>query len=237
MPTNLKKLVHVRMDKTGESWQTALRSIRDQSPTGAAKPAPEDQDGMAARNRERIAHHEAAHAVAYRAGGAYSQGVSIEPIGDSAGRTHSEEIVWWVGMPKPKKAAVRRQLVGLFAGYAASMRFDPTFDHEALLAESSADFAEARGIIWLSGRSEGELIEEAIQFVENRWRQIQIVARGLLLRTELSGDEVECILLVAEGHANAASSLVYMLEWSPRDVSAVTGVQLRRPSRRRRLKS
>jgi methyltransferase (TIGR00027 family) len=42
MPSHLKDLVHARMEKTGESYQQALRHVRAQAePDGAAAPAPD----------------------------------------------------------------------------------------------------------------------------------------------------------------------------------------------------
>jgi hypothetical protein len=39
MPTNLKKLIRARMEKTGESWQTASREVRRQAATAGATQA------------------------------------------------------------------------------------------------------------------------------------------------------------------------------------------------------
>jgi len=47
MPTHLKRLVHARMEKTGESYQQALRHVRAQAPDAGAADAPPSQERIA----------------------------------------------------------------------------------------------------------------------------------------------------------------------------------------------
>jgi hypothetical protein len=45
MPSNFKNLVHARMAKTGETWQTAARAVRDRAQTPAASQESVDEAG------------------------------------------------------------------------------------------------------------------------------------------------------------------------------------------------
>ncbi len=44
MPTNYKSQVRERMEKTGESWQTAARAVRERVPTPAANLADKSRE-------------------------------------------------------------------------------------------------------------------------------------------------------------------------------------------------
>jgi hypothetical protein len=188
------------------------------------------------RTRVRVAHHEAGHFVAAIAGDLPAYGITIVPHGDTLGQSDGEEVTWWVGQPKPSARIVRRQVISLFAGYAATRRSDPSFADESALAEAADDFRKAREIMWLTGKSERQLLKAAHQLVERRWSQIQLVARGLLKKHRLNGEEAEFLLALAEGDARAGADLVHVLGWTPKELRTVTGivvVQARSPRARR----
>ena len=179
-----------------------------------------------ARLRERVAHHEAAHFVAALAGNPAFILTSIEPHGDTLGEVGGDEVAWYVGQPKPPADLVRRQVVLLFAGYVGSKRFEPTLAEDQALAEASDDFKKARAIIFLADRSETDLMDDARRMVDERWQQILLVARALLLRSLLDPDDAELLLATADGDEHAAARLVFARGWSVPEIRHVTGIEL-----------
>lgn len=176
------------------------------------------------RKLARVAHHEAGHFVATIVGDLPAYGISIVPDGDSLGRNDGEYVAWWVGRRKPSVGLVRRQIISLFAGYAASKRFDPKFRDQSARAEAADDFQKAREIIWLARKSEEELMRQTQELVESRWSKIQLVARALLKKKSLGADEAELLLLLAEGDAQAGAALIGALGWTPPELREVTGI-------------
>ena len=146
---------------------------------------------------ERIAYHEAGHAVIDHLLKGTSGFVSIKhqkdgTLGFSSGDTDTLN-------------PTKEDVVIVYAGYAARVHYSPK--HEAEAEQwSSDDNAKADWLLskQVKGKKakaklELELRQQAKQLIERNWHLVDAIARELLERKTLDDYEVDCIVMIATG--------------------------------------
>lgn len=143
--------------------------------------------------RTRVAHHEAAHAVANAKFG-FDPGWVCLDIGQT-------QFSYCLGERSPED-----MLIPLYAGYAAAIKVAPEFENEARIGADD-DFKRAEEIIKEIGNSSVELwIAKAKVFVADNWKAIQLVAAELL-RSNCIAAEIDPLIRLAEGDNEAIIEL------------------------------
>jgi len=168
-----------------------------------------NEDTAAGRAPERCAYHEAGHAVAhYTLGHGTVYGITIIPneATGNLGSTNAQDMD--ISTPED----VENEVICLYAGAAAEVRFDPGCRDE-ILAGAEGDDEQAAD--WLASlgygpQDEARLRERAAALVDDRWPQIDALARELLKQQKLEMEEVEYII---EGDLE---SLAYCRRWLTR---------------------
>jgi ATP-dependent Zn protease len=169
----------------------------------ASAPKPRGKRRLRAQRREHVAHHEAGHYVAAYFDAMHDSifRVTIAPSSGVAGRNTGEH-------PLGEEWSAREAhqvVVGLYAGYAAEVRFDPSREREARLCASSDDeIADALLRSICKARTERWEWEQlsrsrAAAVIVEHWHAVTALARELLDRTTLEGDEAAWIVAIAEG--------------------------------------
>jgi hypothetical protein len=156
--------------------------------------------------REHVAYHEAGHFVVAHVLGLGVLDVTIEPKGETLGRVESDE-----GEPTSVESLLH-QVIELYAGYEAWVRFDPSSEEKARLGASEDD-EQANGYLLRLGKKgpdqERELRERAKQLVEEHWRAIEALANELLEAGRISVCAGELIIEVAKGETDPVELAEY----------------------------
>ena len=135
------------------------------------------------RQREIAAYHEAGHAVVALALSVKALHVSIEPMGNSAGRvTHH-------GLPAPDEDSA---IFIALAGPIAQRRFAPESEWLAGSDVAIVDqiIAKHGGTAAQNKKRLASLCEHANQIVEYFWRDIAVAAKALLKHKTMTGNEI-----------------------------------------------
>lgn len=151
--------------------------------------------------RELTAFHEAGHFLAALDRGAQVREVTIRPKGNLLGWASSEE---GLGVGEVADARLRALVVEYYAGHAAQCGRDRRFVGYSRAGAASDDASAERYLRLLPTGAARSCRVEAARLVKRRWREVEAVARALLDREELSGEEAEVIADVAAGRSTAA---------------------------------
>lgn len=160
-------------------------------------------------DRQATAFHEAGHFVAsLEREGFVRQEISIVPDDERQSLGHSTTEDPW---PRPEESGwrfaveeVEALVVELFAGYAAQVRRFPSARAAARLG-ASTDNERARDYLRsLPKGSRARLRARTRRVVARRWPEICALAKELLDRGRLDGDEAELVCDVAAGRVSQA---------------------------------
>lgn len=142
-------------------------------------------------SREDTAYHGAGHAVARLLLGFEANAISIgKPEIGCAG---SSEIL-------DSTDTMARDFIATVAGYAAQCRYrkqqDPTFIAETTLPTAGKDFRTAQAILkpFNLNFNASDYIPDADRLVAEHWNAIEVVAKEALIREQLDGEEILCIV-------------------------------------------
>lgn len=160
---------------------------------------------MTEQSLEEVAHHEAGHAVASYALGRFDSvyRVTIVPTNDYLG------IVDGSFDDDGTQACVEDHITGLYAGFAAQVRFDHVSEERAR-AGASDDDAKADDLMRFlprEGADESVFRDRAASLVEQHWPKIEALARQLLVHRTLDQSECEFIFEAANGDESALTAL------------------------------
>lgn len=157
---------------------------------------------MLKQELEATAYHEAGHAVITRRLGYTVHSVTIKPGDDYQGLAVSDSPLFGrdptLGGPESgTDERMQHRVIAALAGSVAERRFNP----EIFDIENSSDDYEVvfDTCLRLGGDGDGaskvgeELYQKTEALVSEHWLEIDRVARALLDRTELSGDDIERI--------------------------------------------
>ncbi|HVV53264.1 MAG TPA: hypothetical protein VHO06_26635 [Polyangia bacterium] len=176
---------------------------------------------------ERTAYHEAGHFVASRAlelDDTHSISIIPDDERGTAGHAVTDSMERWVDErenPSPEKR--KKLVVSLCAGFAAQRRFDPDEPEDNARAGAEDDFQKAR--LWGDALDLEQGLLEAHTLVTDHWATVEIVARALLIRKKLDGQEAEAGIAVVEGSYDHASWILHHeYGWSDDDVAALTAM-------------
>lgn len=144
---------------------------------------------------ERIAHHEAGHAVADLRFG--FDVLDVTMVRDGVNLGGARPVDGW-----SDDGEAETFIISLLSGYAAELLLVGDSD-TTMESGARGDFADASGVLRRIGRraSMNTWIELALSFVAGEWRAVCAVARELVTRRKLSGDEVALIVDIADGNA------------------------------------
>jgi hypothetical protein len=168
-----------------------------------------DQERLIKDNLERwIAHHEAAHAIAYKRLGLPCSGVSIVPATNSIGELGIADPIaisdCGDGRPIPDPDEVDDYIVALFAGYfGGKVAKQP---RKYAWNMSWPDFEMVMALLPATPRTRGDLWTRAAHLVKRNIALIHSTALRLELHKSL--DDVELVLLVAEADGDESASAV-----------------------------
>jgi hypothetical protein len=152
-----------------------------------------------------VAYHEAGHTVAAWVYGFKLKKVTIVPKANALGSMSSDARLHFRTLKNgnPSGATIGRyheRVVSMLAGRAAQRRFKPQSIHSS---RASSDLASATVILTLL-HGDGEERKHAYRYLEaraqklvshpQRWRMIQDLAKALIERQTMTGDEVEATL-------------------------------------------
>lgn len=168
-------------------------------------------------DRALTAFHEAGHFIADLERGVTAYRVSIEPEGPRLGFCHAEEALGIGLVPIPRFRAI---VVMLFAGHAASCQRAPRFATYSRATSTSDDDAARWYLRFLPRGAARFCRADAARLVRRRWVEVEAIARALLDRGTLDGEEAEAIADVAAGRCTPAD----MEQWlALRDAAAAAG--------------
>ena len=152
---------------------------------------------------ERTAYHEAGHAVAaFHCDYALNTRlVSIEPKGDSAGRTEVYQKPSFdpeTDFDAETRARIQDEIVVLYSGAEATRKFTGRYDRRGV----AGDYGAANALASVSHVAP-EVIAKYLDYckavarelVEAKWDDIEVVAKELLLKKSLSGKAVRELIL------------------------------------------
>lgn len=153
-------------------------------------------------NLEIVVYHEAAHTVADARLGFTPRKVTVRPnlAAGTAGSAVAHD--GWKSQEEGE-----RYLITLYAGYAAELHLH--VDPELGRAHANDDFYLAIDPLSKLKVEEATFIAKALDFVRQpkNWAAICLVARDLLVRLELHGDEVELLVAISDGDREAERAL------------------------------
>ncbi|HLX62280.1 MAG TPA: hypothetical protein VKX17_13455 [Planctomycetota bacterium] len=141
------------------------------------------------------AYHEAAHAVADTRFGCHPVKASIKPSEGTLGSVSSLD-----GWDDSETA--RNYVISCLAGYVTEIRLDSSNEQAARLG-ASRDFEMASKPLEqlnMDLQSGIAIAKEWVNRSEN-WKAIELVAQELLIHEELVGDEIETLVVIADGEA------------------------------------
>jgi hypothetical protein len=157
--------------------------------------------------------HEAGHAVAQYVLGIDTGMVSVLPQPGSLGRSTGDEAY---SLNRQKKVGdewrvddveVKKDIIVLFAGYAAQVRWEPAVAKEAKLG-SATDDRQANDLLECHlGLDEDLLREEAAVLLGKDWLGVVLVARELLVWKELDDLELEHLIELSRGDEGSLMAL------------------------------
>jgi hypothetical protein len=154
---------------------------------------------------ESFAHHEAGHFVAAYIYAMHESitAVSMAADGDTAGANHGDG-----SLPLAEYGSledVKHLIVGLYAGYAAEVKFDPSRKEVARRTASHDDEEAERWIeaLYPQRRERAERAQNlrfiAATLVSEHWPAVAALARELVEHRTLEGYEAAWIVAIAEG--------------------------------------
>lgn len=189
---------------------------------------------LGSMTQRETAYHEAAHAVADVRFGFGCSNVTIMPDRETRGCAtpydagiHQLTVVSFEGAEElvedldPEKA--EKLIIAMLAGYIAhgwtpNRRNTPKQRKRARLG-ADADFKSARGVLYDMDASDPDemgrrrtlipYLKLTRQFVRKEWSAIEAVAKELLQRQKLDGDEVETIIAIVDGEATTEDLALY----------------------------
>ena len=164
-------------------------------------------------NRRSVAIHEAAHAVAFHRAGFDPYRVTIVPDHDRG----TEGTASQLDGPRLFRNAAgelcqdlvdsRALIVSLLAGLAANLEDGEPEDRAAIGAGSDVEDARHYLQRWGLEWSFEDAMRAAHESVRKEWPVIEAVAAELLERETLDDTEVELVILIADGDADAVAAL------------------------------
>ena len=155
---------------------------------------------------EETAYHEAGHAVANIALGLHTTRVSIVNEGGDFGRCFSPGSAGYHFKNQREFRRIGRdQIVATYAGWEAEVRYSPDANQEWSQRDFDSVIEHSRecAVFPRSCKNAGDeahmkflrrLQLEAKKLVRDHWAKIEIVAKALLERNELTGAEVEKLI-------------------------------------------
>ena len=163
--------------------------------------------------RSSVAIHEAAHAIASHRAGLVPWMVTIIPDEEAgtAGVSHDlDGPVTYLNEAREEcqtEENSRSYLVSLLAGLAANLENGDDPEEAALGAASDTEKAHDFIQVWGPAWTYDDAMGAAREFVRREWRAIQAVADELLEHETLDDEEVELVILTAEGDEEASAGL------------------------------
>jgi hypothetical protein len=155
--------------------------------------------------RDVVAHHEAGHFVAAYVHATHESidSVTIDLAGTTAGVNSGEYPL----CERPSVREIHNLIVGLFAGHAAEVRFDPSRDTDGTARPSSSGDDEKADthLRWVCkskkerAQLEDRLRRQARALVDEHWAAVVALAHELVLRTSLDVYEATWIVAIATG--------------------------------------
>lgn len=163
-----------------------------------------------------IACHEAAHAITAHHFGDTPRSVTIIPHGETAGSSNDSyplhrNLVLVNGVITFNSNDADGGIIELFAGHYAAVQAGMSFIESRKTC--SADLDEIANFLRETKTSHATLRNRARRMVKQNWRAIEAVAKELLKYKCLDGDELEYIILMADGDTNAET---YLAEYRAR---------------------
>jgi hypothetical protein len=160
---------------------------------------------LAPQPRKLAAYHEAGRFVAhyFHAGHAQANRVTIAASVEAARQHRCEDPLW----QEPSVREIQRLIIGIYAGFAAEVRFDPSCEKDVSTRRAaSRDEEKAQAYLLVAhGRTkeraecEIRLRAQARLVVVEHWDAVTALALELLEKTTLDGYEAAWIVAIAEG--------------------------------------
>lgn len=160
--------------------------------------------------------------------GRWQSSVSIVPGDGYLGIVHGEEGISRVGPNSLEvdPGKVEGKVCELYAGYAAAIRFAPA-SKDSTKAGASSDFGVADEMLeWVGLATDAHrerLSEKTERLVADRWAEIDRLARELIVKKTLPGEEADVILEVARGEATEAELTRFRMLFANSQTPTKTG--------------